>query len=41
MVIDQNHLDFRGLNRGVSYYFAIEAIGETGVSERSGPFKID
>ena len=33
MVIDQDHLIFRGLNRDVNYYFSIQAIGETGTSE--------
>jgi len=35
MVVDQDYLNFRGLNRDVSYYFSIEALGETGVSTRS------
>jgi len=41
MVIDQDHLDFRGLNIGPDYYFSIEAIGETGVSPRSGVVKAE
>jgi hypothetical protein len=32
MVIDQNHFNFRGLNRDESYYFSIQAFSETGVS---------
>jgi len=35
MVINQDHVDFRGLNIDPTYYFSIEAIGETGVSTRS------
>jgi hypothetical protein len=41
MVIDQNHLIFRGLNRDVIYYFTIQAIGETGVSALSALKKAD
>jgi len=41
MVIDQDHLDFRGLNIRPDYYFSIEAIGETGVSPRSGVTKAE
>ena len=33
MAVDQDNLIFRGLNRDVDYYFAIQAIGETGTSE--------
>jgi hypothetical protein len=32
MVIEQNHYNFRGLNRDLNYYFSVQAIGETGVS---------
>jgi hypothetical protein len=38
MVMDQDHFSFRGLNRNVTYYFGIQSIGETGVSEL-GPVK--
>jgi hypothetical protein len=32
MVIDQDHFNFRGLNRDESYYFSIQTLAETGVS---------
>lgn len=35
MVIGQNKLNFRGLNKDVSYFFTIEALSETGVSKQS------
>lgn len=35
MVHDSARYYFRGLNKGVSYYARIEALGETGVSEKS------
>jgi hypothetical protein len=35
MVHEANEFYFRGLNKDVIYYAAIEAIGETGVSQRS------
>ena len=35
MVHDADRRYFRGLNKGVNYYATIEAIGETGVSEKS------
>jgi len=41
MVINQEHLDFRGLNRDTSYYFSIEALGETGVSGMSDIKKVE
>jgi hypothetical protein len=41
MVIDQNHLNFCGLNRDVIYYFTIQAIGETGVSGLSPAKKVE
>lgn len=40
MVVDQDHLEFRGLNREPGYFFSIEAVGETGVSCRSSVLKI-
>ncbi|MCK9422827.1 MAG: family 43 glycosylhydrolase [Bacteroidales bacterium] len=41
MVMDQDHLSYRGLDRGVTYYFSIQAISETGVSELSAVKKAD
>jgi hypothetical protein len=35
MVHEANEFYFRGLNKDVIYYAAIEAVGETGVSPRS------
>ncbi len=32
--------DFRGLDKGTTYYFSIEAIGETGISQRPKTIKI-
>lgn len=39
MVHDTYQYYFRGLNKGVVYYARIEAIGETGVSTKSGVIK--
>ncbi|WP_280748087.1 family 43 glycosylhydrolase [Parabacteroides sp. PF5-9] len=39
MVIDDNSYDFRGLDAGTTYYFAIEALGESGRSEFSKTIK--
>jgi len=41
MVMDQDHLSFRGLNRDVNYYFSIQSIGETGVSGLSAAKKAE
>ena len=41
MVMDQDHFSFRGLNRDVTYYFSIQALAETGVSELSEVKKIE
>ncbi|MGA2822899.1 MAG: family 43 glycosylhydrolase [Bacteroidales bacterium] len=41
MVIDQDHLSFRGLNRNITYYFSIQAIGETGISGLSVTKKVE
>ncbi len=38
-VYGENHYDLRGLDRSTTYYFTIEALGETGVSPRSKTFK--
>ena len=34
-VYDNTTYDFRGMDKGAVYYFAIEALGESGVSPRS------
>jgi hypothetical protein len=35
MVHDKTERYFRGLNKGITYYAQIEAIGETGLSQKS------
>jgi hypothetical protein len=39
MVHEANEFYFRGLNKGVTYYARIEAIGETGLSQKSSVVK--
>ncbi|MDD7461942.1 MAG: family 43 glycosylhydrolase [Prevotellaceae bacterium] len=34
-VLDETQYDFRGMDRDTDYYFSLEAVGETGVSEKS------
>lgn len=39
MVHDSTSFYFRGLNKGVTYYAAVQAIGETGISETITPIQ--
>jgi hypothetical protein len=39
MVHESTGRYFRGLNKGVTYFACIEALGETGVSEKSNVIK--
>lgn len=39
-VLNDTQYDFRGLDRDTDYYFAIEAIGEGGVAQRSKVIKV-
>jgi sulfur transfer complex TusBCD TusB component (DsrH family) len=41
MVIDQDRLNLRGLNRDVNYYFSIQAIGENGISGLTDVQKVE
>lgn len=41
LVYDKNSLDLRSLSIDQSYYFAVEAFNENGISERTKPFKVD
>ncbi len=41
MVHDMNEYWFKAMDRNKTYYFAIEAINENGVSERTAPMKVD
>lgn len=41
LVYENNKLDLRSLSAGQTYYFAIEAFNENGVSERSKPVKVE
>lgn len=41
LVYDKNSLDLKSLHTNQSYYFAIEAFNESGVSEKSNLLKVD
>jgi hypothetical protein len=41
MVYDNNNLELKSLTTGQSYYFAVEAFNESGISERTKPVKVD
>ncbi len=41
LVYDENSLELKSLNTDPTYYFAVEAFNENGVSERSTVTKVD
>jgi hypothetical protein len=40
-VYGDNYYDMRGLDKDAVYYTVIEALGESGVSQRSVPVKME